>query len=39
MICICWDILNEHTWHYSVGENLTNIIGLYIGKKIFELQA
>ena len=29
----------NHTWHYSVGENLTNIIGFYIGKKIFELQA
>ena len=22
----------EHTWHYSVGENLTNIIGFTIGK-------
>jgi len=22
----------EHTWHYSVGENLTNVIGFTIGK-------
>lgn len=21
----------EHTWHYSVGENLTNVIGFWIG--------
>ena len=25
-----------HTWHYSIGENLTNVIGFMIGKYIKE---
>ena len=24
----------EHTWHYSVGENLTNVVGFIIGSYI-----
>ena len=26
----------EHTWHYSVGENLTNIIGFMIGQSLLQ---
>ena len=26
-----------HTWHYSVGENLTNVVGFLIGKKIIHM--
>ena len=22
----------SHTWHYSIGENLTNVLGFMIGK-------
>jgi hypothetical protein len=25
---------SEHTWHYSIGENLTNVIGFTLGKII-----
>jgi len=25
----------EHTWHYSVGDNLTNVLGFLVGKNLF----
>jgi hypothetical protein len=28
-----------HTWHYSIGENLTNVIGFLIGKYILKVYA
>lgn len=27
----------EHTWHYSVGENLTNFVGFLIGKNFLKI--
>jgi hypothetical protein len=27
----------EHTWHYSVGENLINLIGFLIGKNFLKI--
>jgi hypothetical protein len=34
-----FDIKNSHvhTWHYSIGENLTNVIGFLIGQVCLEL--
>lgn len=26
----------EHTWHYSIGENVTNVIGFLIGKYLLQ---
>ena len=26
----------EHTWHYSVGENVTNVVGFLIGKYLLQ---
>jgi len=25
---------SEHTWHYSIGENLTNVVGFLLGQMI-----
>jgi hypothetical protein len=27
----------EHTWHYSIGENLINVVGFMIGKRLSTL--